>query len=501
MSVSEVVEDIGFGKAQFLMVVTGGAVLFNRGVQMCLMSILTVPIANDLGLTTTEQGILSTMLFFGMLLGTLFSGWYGDGAGRRLPVVASSIATVFIGCLSAACTSFHWLFFARLCLGFAMALGDVPVTALLSEVTPKQWRIPMRAAAEGMFDLGYTYAAFLASCRDAYLVELDWQRLMIVTCIPPGILGLSAAALLPESPVWLASRGDCAEAVRIFEGFRRLNGKPPKRIELEVQEPARAPADQPGLSGALGVVLGPRYLLTTCVLAYVAFVLNIFYYGGMYAQPQVMTQGNGLPPGWEIVLGGPFDLIGITVATMLAQAAPRKTVLMFSMAAAAGSISCFGYAGSLPIRTPLLEVMYQVGLFGFYWVPAVGFIVFGQLAVESYPTLVAATGGSVAFSTGRFGAMTAPLLFERVRDVSGQWELFTYLTSVLCAMGIVFLFWEAWAREPTKGDPVEVAPPLRRVPLADAEHGKCFSRMPGTPSLAVLAGASTPSLAVLAGAL
>jgi len=479
MSVSEVVEDIGFGKAQLLMVVTGGAVFFNRGVQMCLMSILTIPIAADLRLTTTQQGLLSTVLFFGMTLGTLASGWNGDGVGRRFPVVVSSIATIVIGCLSAACTSYRWLFFARLCLGFAVALGDVPVTALLSEVTPKQWRIPVRAAAEGIFDVGYTYAAFLASCGDPYLIELDWQRLMVVTCIPGGILGLSAAAFLPESPVWLASRGDRAEALGIFEGLRRLNGKPPRSIELEVPEPAKAQADQSELAGALGVVFGPRHLLTTCILAYVGFVLNVFYYGGMYAQPQVMTQGRGLAPGWEMVLGGPFDLIGIAVATVLAQAAPRKTVLMFTIAAAAVSISCFGYAGSLPRRTPLLEVVYQVGFFGFYWVPAMGFIVFGQLAVESYPTLVATTGGSVVFGMGRFGAMTAPLLFEGMRDVSGQWELFTYFTSVLCAMGIVLLGWK-----PGPGCPeartVGVALPMpasasregraRKVPVADAGH-------------------------------
>ncbi|CAK0829459.1 unnamed protein product [Prorocentrum cordatum] len=275
---------------------------------------------------------------------------------------------------------------------------------------------------------------------------LDWQRLMVVTCIPGGILGLSAAAFLPESPVWLASRGDRAEALGIFEGLRRLNGKPPRSIELEVPEPAKAQADQSELAGALGVVFGPRHLLTTCILAYVGFVLNVFYYGGMYAQPQVMTQGRGLAPGWEMVLGGPFDLIGIAVATVLAQAAPRKTVLMFTIAAAAVSISCFGYAGSLPRRTPLLEVVYQVGFFGFYWVPAMGFIVFGQLAVESYPTLVATTGGSVVFGMGRFGAMTAPLLFEGMRDVSGQWELFTYFTSVLCAMGIVLLGWKPGAQ-------------------------------------------------------
>jgi len=464
MSVNEVVEAVGFGKAQLLVLVTGGAVLFNRGVQMCLMSILTLPIAADLDLTTTQQGSLSTVLFFGMFLGTLASGWNGDGVGRRFPVVASSIATVFIGCLSATCTSFHGLFTARLCLGFATALGDVPATALLSEVTPKHWRIPMRAAAEGMFDLGYTYAAFLASCWDPYLIELNWQRLMVVTCIPPGILGLSAAAFLPESPVWLASRGDRAEALGIFEGLRRLNGKPPRSIELEVPEPAKAQADQSELAGALGVVFGPRHLLTTCILAYVGFVLNVFYYGGMYAQPQVMTQGRGLAPGWQMVLGGPFDLIGIAVATVLAQAAPRKTVLMFTIAAAAVSISCFGYAGSLPRRTPLLEVVYQVGFFGFYWVPAVGFVVFGQLAVESYPTLVSTTGGSVAFCMGRVGAMAAPLLFEHVWKFSGQWEVFCYLSSALCALGIAaVLALEARSGGAAKDGHHETAPSSRQL--------------------------------------
>jgi len=184
----------------------------------------------------------------------------------------------------------------------------------------------------------------------------------------------------------------------------------------------------------------------------------------MYAQPQVMTQGNGLPPGWEIVIGGPFDLIGIAVAMLLAQAAPRKAVLLFSMAAAAGSIACFGYAGALPVRTPLLEVVYQVGLFGFYWVPAVGFVVFGQLAVESYPTLVSTTGGSVAFCMGRVGAMAAPLLFEHVWKFSGQWEVFCYLSSALCALGIAaVLALEARSGGAAKDGHHETAPSSRQL--------------------------------------
>jgi len=436
LTVSEVVEEVGFGTAQLMMLVTGGAVVFNRGVQMCLMSILTVPIARDMGLTTLEQGMLSTVMFGGMFMGTMASGWFGDAAGRRCPVVASSISTAIIGCATAACADFRWLMVARLCLGFAMALGDVPVTALLSEVTPVKWRIPMRAATEGMFDLGYTYAAFLAACSDGYLENLNWRQLMIFTCIPPGVLGLSAAAFLPESPVWLMSRYDSAEATKVFDQFRHLNGRPNACIDLEPMEAPPKARDQPSVVDNLKVVFGEQHLSTTGVLCFSAFVLNIFYYGGMYIQPQVMTQGNGLPPGWEMVMGGPFDLVGLCLAMVLAQVAPRRLVLGFALAMASFSVACFGYAGSFLVRTSLLEVMYQIGLFGFYWVPAVGFVVFGQLAVESYPTHVAATGGSVAFCMGRVGAMSAPLLFEHVWKFSGQWEIFCYLSSILCALGI-----------------------------------------------------------------
>mmetsp|Transcript_67653 Transcript_67653/g.191961 ORF Transcript_67653/g.191961 Transcript_67653/m.191961 type:complete len:486 (-) Transcript_67653:41-1498(-) len=464
MSVSEVVEDIGFGKAQLLMVVTGGAVFFNRGVQMCLMSILTVPIAADMGLTILQQGMLSTIMFGGMFMGTMASGWFGDVAGRRAPVVASSISTALIGCASAACADFHWLFLARLCLGFAMALGDVPVTALLSEVTPIQWRIPMRAATEGMFDLGYTYAAFLAACSDAHLENLNWRQLMIFTCIPPGVLGLSAAAFLPESPVFLVSMGDSARATEVFDQFRRLNGRPDARIDMEIVEAPLKARDNPNIVDTLGVVFGPQYGSTTWVLCFAAFVLNIFYYGGMYIQPQVMTQGNGLPPGWEMVMGGPFDLAGLCLAMVLAQVAPRRMVLIFALAMASFSVTSFGYAGSFQVRTPLLEVMYQVGLFGFYWVPAVGFVVFGQLAVESYPTLVSTTGGSVAFCMGRVGAMAAPLLFEHVWKFSGQWEVFCYLSSALCALGIAaVLALEARSGGAAKDGHHETAPSSRQL--------------------------------------
>lgn len=471
---SEVVENLGFGKAQLLIFFAGGTVLFNRGVHMCLMAILTVPIAKDFGLSQNQEGLLSSGMFAGMFVGTFASGYVGDRIGRRFPVCTSSIAVVIIGCMSALSVNFEMLLVLRVFLGMAMALGDVPVTVLFSEVSPKCWRIPIRAAAEGIFDVGYTYAALLASIADPYLRALQWNKLLLFASIPPGVMGFISAFVLPESPVYLASCGNRTEAMRVFSIFRRLNNMPHVSVDYvpDTQE-QRSNSEGGGLTAAqqLSLVLGRRFFRITLILAYVAFAVNLFYYGGMYSQPQVMTKGKGLAPGWEIVIGGPFDVCGLIVAMGLAQVIPRKQAICFSLVMAAMGMFCFGFAGSVASRSNGMEIMYQFGVFSFYWVPAMCFVVFGQLCVESFPTTAVSTGGSIAFCSGRLGAMAGPLLFENIRAATHSWNVFCYLSAGFSILAVLLLIVDASiSKDPTTEDPFETIP-SKRSALADAETG------------------------------
>lgn len=466
-SVGELIEDIGAGRAQLIILLTGGVVLFNRGIQMCLMSILTIPVANTFKLGPNSEGLLSTLMFVGMFCGTIASGYLGDRLGRRIPVCTSALTVSLIGALSALAQNYHALLVLRFVLGFFMAFGDVPVTALLSEVTPQRWRIPIRAASEGFFDIGYTYAAFLATLNDPYLHNLQWRRLLLMASIPPGVIGILTIFVLPESPVYLASTGDHVRAQRILTSMKRMNGMP--GISVDYEPPLQDSASVPAME-QLRIIFGTRYLRVTIILAYTTFIINFFYYGGMYTQPQVMQKGHGLLPGWEIVLGGPADIFGILVATAIAQLLPRKVVLSFAMLMAAVGISCFGYAGSMEQRSWFLELVYHFGVLGFYWVPAMTFIVLGQLSVETFPTVASATGGSVAFSAGRLGALAAPMVFENIRAQTGRWNLFCYIAAIGCLLGMLLVIF-VWAPPEEDDDPFESAPDRIR-PLADAEEGK-----------------------------
>lgn len=332
----------------------------------------------------------------------------------------------------------------------------------MNEITPPRFKILMRSGGEFVFNMGYTYTAVLASCQDADLRQVNWRTLILSANLLPLVMAIVSFVYLPESPVYLASRGLQFEAAKVFNRLRRLNGVPEVSVAAQVQELKQnrpAPIKNP-----YGVVLGPHYRRTTVILSYTAFVVNMYSYGGTYAMPQVMTKGRGMARGWEIVVGGPFNFIGIVVAVVLDSFFNRRMILSFALLMASLTISCFGWAGSEDERSTLLEFVYQFGVFGFYWVPALCFIIFGQLAVASFPPLASATGASCAFTTGRVGALISPIIFEHIMMMlSNHWAYFCYFSAVLSFMAAMLL-----AFTPLAGEESYEAPPDRSKPLASS---------------------------------
>lgn len=440
LQVEQVVDSLGLGRAQLIVLASGGIVSFNRGVQMCLMSALTLPAKNMFNLGPGQEGLLSTCLFLGMLVGTGVSGHMGDKLGRRVPVCISGALVPILGAMSAISASYYLLLIIRFTLGFVLAFGDVPFCALLSEMTPRKWRVPMRCASESLFDVGYTFAALLSAFQDPFLKHISWTTLALCASLPAGIFAVTTIAWLPESPVFLASGGKHEEAKAVLTNIKRLNNKPDSSVDYE-----QPPRDRDALGSIqqLRIVFGRPYRKITGILAYSSFVISFFYYGGLYTQPQVMKEGHGMAPGWEIVMGGPADLIGVFLAAVVSAWFPRKVVLSFALFAAAVGITCYGVAGSRNSNMWIIELLYHFGTMSFFWVPAMTFIVLGQLSVEVYPTVAASTGGSVAFGAGRLGALVAPLVFEEVRALVGKWEWFCYIAGSGCLVASL-LFSVAW---------------------------------------------------------
>jgi len=435
-TVETVIEDLGYGAAQFKLLLLAGVASFCQGCQLCLLSVVATPITMELHLNHNQKALFSTVLFTGGLLGTIVSGQFGDMLGRRLPIGIGALVSGCVGCVTPVLYNYNLLLCARLALGIVLGVGFPASVAYLSEVTPKDWRIATRCLSCVLNDAGYSLAAAIATLHNPHLDDLPWRRVQLIGSIFCAAAGLVTVIFLQESPVYLAARGRHQEAEQVLDHMRTSNKADHISIKYHRKEEDRAPAKRTPQVSQFSIVFSEEYRGMVCVLCIISFTLNSFHYGGLYVQPQVMSghrTTGALPAGVELIIGGPADGFGLVLVLLVAKRMPRLLVMAFAMLMAASVSICFGFAGQFQNRSLILEYVYQWGIFGYYWVPAVGFVILWQLAVEIFPTTASATGCSIAMAAGRLGALSAPLVFENVWSLFGKWNIYCYIIAFCCS--------------------------------------------------------------------
>src|SRR5580704_1177283 len=157
-------------------------------------------------LSTAEAGLLSSMSFLGMFLGAASAGLLADRFGRTR---VFQVSMIFWGLGSILCglsPTVQTLAAARILLGFGMGM-DFPVAqSMVSEMIPAGQRGRYIALLEGFWPLGFICSGLLSF---AVLSFADWHWVFILQGIP-AIFVLIVRRYVPESPRWLASRGDIA---------------------------------------------------------------------------------------------------------------------------------------------------------------------------------------------------------------------------------------------------------------------------------------------------
>src|SRR6201993_4918131 len=197
------------------------------------------PIRQSFGLSPAQAGILSSMSFLGMFIGAASAGLLADRFGRTR---VFQVSMIFWGLGSILCgfaPSVETLAAARVLLGFGMGMEFPVAQSMVSEIIPAKQRGRYIALLEGFWPLG-----FIASGLLCYFVlsVADWRWVFILQGIP-AIFVLIVRRYVPESPRWLASRGDIARAERVMSEIEakvteRLDGAPlpaPKPEQVEIR--------------------------------------------------------------------------------------------------------------------------------------------------------------------------------------------------------------------------------------------------------------------------
>jgi putative MFS transporter len=401
------------------------------------------PIRQSFGLSASETGLLSSMSFLGMFLGAASAGLLADRFGRTR---VFQVSMIFWGLGSILCglsPTVQTLAAARILLGFGMGMEFPVAQSMVSEMIPAGQRGRYIALLEGFWPLGFIAAGLLSF---AVLSFADWHWVFILQGIP-AIFVLIVRRYVPESPRWLASRGDAAGAERVMSEIeakvsQRLNGATLPAPQPEQVEPRTSQGlSTQGLSTLFSAGYGRRTIMLWCLWF---FALLGFY--GLTTWLGALLQAKGFPVTKSVYYTILISLAGIPgflTAAWMIEALGRKPTLIATLLGAA--ISCYFYGGAAD-QTQLIVA----GL-------CMQFCAFGMWSAlyaytpELYPTHVRATGTGFASAVGRIGSLIGPSVIGFILPTAGQSGVFALGAGAFTLAALVVLV----LGEETKGRTLE----------------------------------------------
>jgi predicted MFS family arabinose efflux permease len=348
-----------------------GSLLFD-GLELGLMPLASLSVSQGLlgaAYTPTLGGDwfarFTAALMLGAAIGGIALGSLGDRIGRaRAMGVSVLVYSLFAGLGAWVRTQEEML-----ALRFLVGLGVGGVWPNAVALVAESWPDRARPTVAGLMGAAINAGILLLS-QIAQLWPVDAQswRWLFHLAAAPAVLGIAILLLLPESRVWLASRGTTAAGTRPATPLRTLFRPPLLRVTLA------------------GILLGSIPLVGAWAASKWMIPWADKVGGPTQHDYKALTQG-----WWAFgaILG---SLAGAQVAQLLGR---RLSYALISAGSLALTYAMFRFTA--PLQPSFLPIVFAQGL--------VATLFFGWLPLylpELFPTAVRATGSGLAYNVGRF---------------------------------------------------------------------------------------------------
>ena len=424
-----------------------GVVTFFEAFDQLLIAYTLPSISREWGLSPAGATATLTVGAVGMLLGALVSGWLADRAGRVRVITAcvaiTALSSLGMG-LSTALLPFLVLRFIQ---GLAIG-GEVPTAAsYISEISRAQRRGRFVLLYEIVFPAGLVAGA-LAS---AWIIPHWGWRSLFLLAASPGVAAVILQWRIPESPRWLAARGQSAKADAAMTF-----------IEDKVQRATRTPLPEPVAAdlitadhrrSAIRDLFAGRYRRRTLMLWTVWFVGYLANYGIVSWLPTIYKQVYKLPLGpalWYSTVASVAGLGGCVIAALTIDRIGRRGVIAAGLGGTAVTLLVLGVIGAnspgqLAVWSALAALFsFGVNISLYLYTP------------ELYPTRSRALGCSLGGVMNRLGIIAGPALVGMVYSGGAELSSVFLLIGAISVVGTVVVV--AFAEE-TKGRTLEELSP------------------------------------------
>lgn len=340
-------------------------------------------------------GQLGSYALFGVLVGALSAGAISDHIGRR-KLMLVNIAWFSIGMAATAfATSATQFGILRFVTGIGVGALVATAGAIVAEFAPPGRRNLYNAIVYCGVPAGGVMASLFAILfHDA----IGWRGLFLIGATPILFLLPLAFAKLPESPLWLESRGRHEEAVAASE----RTGIP--LVAAATPATPSSPSTKSQEKSGFAAIFSPRYLAPTIFLGFMSFAGLLLTYGLNTWLPVIMGQ-HGYNTSGSLLFLLTLNLgaiLGALLASRIADRIGPKWVIAgtFLLAAAALLI--------LPFRLPFGFLLLLIAAAG---IGTIGtqVLVYGFVS-NFYESRARGAGVAWCAGFGRLGGIFGPLI-------------------------------------------------------------------------------------------
>jgi MFS family permease len=378
----------------FLAIVAAlGGILF--GYDTAVISGTTEVVKMQFGLTTGGEGWYVGCALIGSICGVLIAGMLSDFLGRKKTMLISAVlfSISAIGCALSA--DFTQLVIYRMIGGFGIGIVSIVSPVYISEVSPAEVRGTMVSLYQLFITIGFLLA-YLANYLILKGTTMDdyWRPMLGAEAIP-DLLFLVLIFFIPESPRWLAVRGERKDNSEAWKALRE------KGILKAV------------LIGSAIAILG-QFMGVNAVL----------YYG-----PKIFADAGFPDPLFSTVLVGVVNMLTTVIALTIIDKVGRKNLVWWGVG---GMIVCLLMIGLYFLPSTNLPNWFMLTFFLLYvfcTAISISAVVFVLLS-EMYPNRVRGLAMSIAglalwVGTYLIGQLT-PWMLENLTP-AGTFFLFAFM--------------------------------------------------------------------------
>ena len=412
--------------------------------------------------TNADVGLAASAYLGGAVLGALLFGWLTDRLGRR----KLFFITLTVYLLATAATALSWNFWSfvvfRALTGAGIGGEYAAINSTIQELIPARVRGWTDLVVNGSFWIGAALGAGGAIVLlDPVVIDPEYGwRLAFLIGASLALVIFVMRLWLPESPRWLMTHGQPAEAERIVADIERRHGTPPPAGLTKVRLLARGHTPLSEVMHTLVQRHRGRTLVGLALMIAQAFFYNAIFF--TYAL--VLTDFYGIPAshvGWYILPFAAGNFLGPLLLGRLFDVIGRRPMIAFTYIVSGVLMAISGYL----FERGTLDASQQTVAWTIIFFFASAAASSAYLTVsETFPLEIRALAIAVFYAVGTgIGGMAGPSLFSVLIDTGSRMSLFGgYVLGAVLMVGAGLV--AAFFAVPAERKPLEeVARPLAFV--------------------------------------